>query len=259
MSINHADGAQRPTLRRVLDAVVLNRVVNDPRVRPWLGGKGELDLSSVAADPRNIALVCETGGFLLIKQEAGCYEVHSQFLPDTPDVVEMARAGFEYLFTATDCQEITSKVPLENKRAVGLARAVGLRERFRRPKAWPGPEGTLGDVSYQAISFDDWKARTPGLAEHGRWFHERLEQAKTQGGSPLPAHDDDDAHDRAVGASVLMFRATNTRKAVLTYNRWARLAGYQSIELLSEQPAIVDVRDAVIEVRGHDMEVILCR
>lgn len=56
-----------------------------------------------------------------------------------------------------------------------------------------------------------------------------------------------------------MIRAGQVAKGVQFYNRWASLAGYQSIAVLSVTPTILDVRDAVIEVRGGQMEVLQCR
>lgn len=246
-------------LRRTLDPAVFDRVANHPDVRPWLGGSGELSFAATLSDPANIALCCDAGGWLLTRHESGVYEAHSLFLPGTADVPAMAMAGFEYLFTATDCVEVVSKVPLANRPALGLANAVGLREKFRRPDAWPTPDGGACDVSYRALTLEGWSQRAAGLEAHGEWFHGQLEAAKAAAGSELPTHPHDPAHERAVGASVLMFRAGNVRKAVWAYNRWARLAGYRTIELLSELPAVVDVRDAIIEVRGESMEVLSCR
>mgnify|MGYP001578648080 FL=1 len=61
-----------------------------------------------------------------------------------------------------------------------------------------------------------------------------------------------------VGATVAMLRSGNARKAVVFYNAWARFAEYATVELLREQPIVLDVRDAVIEVRATEGEVLRC-
>jgi hypothetical protein len=243
-------------ISRTLDPTFLNRVVNDPTVRIWLGGTGEIDLTGIVTNPANICLQGEYGGFILIKHEPGIYESHSQFLPEGRgrEAVRLMRDGFRYLFTRTDCIEVQTKIPQANSAAVGLARLAGFDPIFSRKGVWDGD-----DVVYGSLTLDRWLARDGEIASYGRWFHDRLDAGKAEAGSERPSHEDEDCHDRAVGAAMLMCRAGNTRKAVWTYNRWARLAGYQTIELISEVPPVLDVRDAVVEVRGDDMEVLLCR
>lgn len=229
-------------MKRTLDGAFLSLVANDPCVRPWLGGEGPIDLGPVAEDPANVVLESETGGFVLQKLDAGLYEAHSIFLPKSREAPKLAQDGFRYMFTATDCLEIVSKVPANNRRAHGLARWCGLQETFRRARAWNGH-----DVSYRSLTFDRWKARDPELRGHGEWFHSLLDAAKARGGSNLPVHADDEAHDRAVGAAVLMIRAGNAAKAVWTYNRWAVFAGYSNIRMISQNPVLLDVGDAIVD------------
>jgi hypothetical protein len=232
---------------RTFDARFLNEVANHPDVRPWLLGEGPLDLTETLLDPRNIGLVFGGGGWLLHWQEPGVYEAHSMFLPGS-NATTFLKDGLRFLFTETDCLKIVTKVPDDNPRAKGLARAAGFREIFRS-----------GKVSCQELTFDRWKTMDDVIAEKGHWFHEKLEQIKRDAGSVLPVHDDDDSHDRAVGATALMCLANNAAKGVFTYNAWARLAGYQQIDLLSMTPPVIDVKDAIVQIRNGDMEVMLCR
>lgn len=248
-------------LNRTMDATRLNEVANHPDVRPCLGGVGPLDLSPILADPANVALANKHGGFVLVRQEVGIYEAHTMFLPESRGRAAIAAAeeGFRYLFTVTDCVEVQTQVPTSNAPAAGLASAVGFQPIFTRDNAWIGADGASEDIVYMSLTFDRWRARDNVIAAVGHDFHERLADAKSAAQSDLVTHPDDDAHDRAAGASMLMAQAGNARKAVWLYNRWARLAGYQSIELISETPAIIDVRDVVVEVKGESMEILLCR
>lgn len=240
-----------------MDATHLNMVANDPEVRPHIGGEGQLDLSDVLADPRNVALQNEHGGVVFLKQEDGRYELHTMFLRSGRgrQILEFASTSFRYMFTATDCTEIVTRVPEPNKAADSAARRTGFRPIFERRAAWA--DGSA--VRYFWLPFEDWRAQDDTLVAEGHAFHELVEQAKREKGSELPTHPDDEAHDRAAGAAFLMAKAGQPRKAVSTYNRWASLAGYAPLALLSESPPIIDIQDAVLGLRNGALEVLLCR
>jgi hypothetical protein len=248
-------------VKRTFDAAFLNRVANHPDVRPWIGGTGELDLSAVVAAPRNFALVTPAGGWVLAMHEPGTYELHTLMLPQGRGR-EHFRAGAEglrYMFAATDAREIVTRVPVNNRAAVFSARYFGFRERFRRKDAWRGSDGVAHDVSFQALTLEDWYVRDSGCLEAGEVFHAQIEVAKAACGSALPDHPEDFAHDQAAGAAALMIGAGNSRKGVWFYNRWAALAGYAPIAVLSETPLVIDAgANVIVEVREGRMEVLQC-
>ena len=248
-------------IRRTMDAAFLNSVVNHPEVRPWLGGDAPIDLGPALSDARNVALVSDLGGFFMEHREPGLYEVHTQFLPEGRGrhALKCVWEAMRYMFVQTDCTRLLTRIPVGNHRTLAFAAAVGWPKIFERKASCEMPNGSLSDVHYYAFDFDDWRARDKTLRGRGQWFHKRLESAKAAAGSVLPVHDDDHAHDAAVGASVLMMQAGNANKAAWLYNRWALHAGYAPIRLLNQSPVIVDVVDAVVEVRNGDMEVLLCR
>jgi hypothetical protein len=242
---------------RTMDPARLNAVANDPDVRPMLGGEGPVDLTPTIEDAANIALEFEHGGFVFHRLELGQYELHTLFLPQGrgQSVLLAAAEAFRYLFTATDCMEIVTRAPGSNRPADFMARRAGFEPIFTREKAWQ--DGSA--ITYFSLTFDNWRGRDPEIAAEGRVFHQTLEAAKSAAGSAREIHPDDDAHDRAAGAAVMMLKAGQHRKAVWTYSRWARLAGYEPVELVNEAPAIVDIRDAVITVRNGGLEVLKCR
>lgn len=231
-------------IRRTLDPAFLNTVANHPDVRPWLQGEGPLDLSSVIGNPANIALQAAQGGWVLQNLSPGVYEVHSMFLPEGRGsaVKKALAAALDYVFSATDCRQIVTRLPAGNVRAAALGKIAGFRPWF-------------GDR--HRIEIEDWAQASRACREAGEWFHEQLEAAKLAHGSALDVHADDPGHDRAVGAAVLMCRAGNPAKAVWHYNAWAAAAGYAPITLISVNPMVIDVVDAVLE--GPNMEVLLCR
>jgi hypothetical protein len=248
-------------IRRTLDARRLNAVANHPDVRPWIGGTGELDLTAIVADPANFALEAEHGGWVFVRHEAGTYELHTLFLPQGRGraCLRAWREAERFMFAATDAREIVTRVPANNAGAAFAARLCGFVERFTRAGAFRAPDGELVGVSYQARSIDAWWPTDAQALELGRVFHAQIETAKARADSALDVHDDDEAHDRAVGAACLMILSHNPRKGVWAYNRWARLAGYQAIALVAETPLLIDVRDAIVGVKDGNMEVIQCR
>lgn len=248
-------------LHRTQDAAHVNRILNDPTVRPGLGGEGPLDATQLLNLPTTIALFNDLGGFIATPLDADLYEIHTSFLPGgrSENLVPTTLEALRWLFTRTPAMQIVTKCPADNPGALGLARAIGGTQLFTRESAWPRPDGSFGEVTYMGLGFDGWKRKDPQIAIEGHRFHDELEAAKARHGSTLTVHPDDEAHDRAVGASFLMMQAGNPRKGVWTYNRWASFAGYQTIEILSETPLLVDVRDAVVSLENGAMEVLSCR
>jgi hypothetical protein len=223
-----------------------------------LGGEDAIDLIPAAMDPRNIFLTDNhEGGFAVMPLYEGHYECHTIFPPmvNPKIVVRQMREAMEYMFLHTDCECILTKVPDVNLGAVHLAKLGGFAEDFRREGAWAGGTG----VSYQKLPLDAWARTCSTVAEQGRMFHELLENTKKTQGSEKPEHPHDEAHDRAVGTAVAMIRLGNTIKGINHYNKWAIFAGYAQITLLSEQPVIVDVGDAVMGLRDGQLEVLQCR
>lgn len=253
-------------LRRTMDATFLNEVANHPDVRPYLGAPQvpTLDLTQIVQDPGNVVLVNEHGGWVLHPIMPTVYELHTMFLPEGRGRAYFAAAkeALRYVFAQTDCLEIVTKCPDDNGPARMAASLVGFRERFRRDGAWkawdqdPEAPPQVG-LSFQVFSVDDWFVRDKACLAAGREFHAALEEAKVAAGSELPVHPEDDAHDRAVGAAALMIKAGQTDKGVAFYNRWAIFAGYATIAAVSQ--GVVDVRDAIVEVRDGQMGVLLCR
>lgn len=243
-----------PGVRRTLNPFNLNTVANHPDVRPWLGGEGEIDLSALISDPRNFALEINGGAFLLIAKETGVYEAHSMFLPEARrHTVSAMRSTLEYMFIQTDMFRIVTQIPDDNPAAASLASKGGFKPWFRRE------DTLLGPSEFVMLELDSWVQDNASLEADGDWFHEQLLAAKFEAGSRLPEHPHDPAHERAVGAAVRMIKAGNVGKGVSTYNRCAVCAGYAPLAILSFNPVVIDVVDAVIGVRGDVMEVLTCR
>lgn len=234
-------------IRRTFDAVFLNRVANHPEVRPWLGlpEAGPLDFQPFLDDPSNIGIEADGGGWILASKGLGIYEIHSLFLPEGrgASFFRNAREMLRYVFTRTDCVEIWTQCPDDNLAARMAALKNGFREIARREGIWG--EDKVG-VSYQSLPIDQWIMRDAEALKAGRAFHDQL-------GEHL-SHPEDEAHDRAVGAALLMARAHNITKGVNVFNRLAALLGYAPIQAIAAD--IVATADSIIEIGPESIRVL---
>jgi len=135
------------------DAAFLNRVVNHPAVHPYvsMGLKGDLDITALVEDPRNVFLANEWGGFLLIAKGEFIYELHTQFLPGGRGKLayEAGRDGCAYMFTRTDCLRIDTYIQKGHKATERYARSVGFRQ-------WGETELHGHPCYYYVLTLKEW-------------------------------------------------------------------------------------------------------
>lgn len=240
-------------MQRTFSAVLFNDVANRPHVRPTMGGSGEIDLTHVINLPGNFAYTDGLGGFFFQRLFDGYYEVHTIYDPNETfrrpkALVHGAKAVVERMFLETDAVELATKVLPHSEGASWLSDIVGFSE------SW-----TKEGVSYRNLTLDAWARSCSTLEHRGRVFHEQLEAAKNAANSKLPTHHDDAVHDRMVGVAIAMVTAGNVAKGVDTYNKWAMFAGYAPVMMISAQPPVIDVVDAVVGFHNGEMEIALCR
>lgn len=237
---------------RKTDKALIEGIVTHPAVWPHVSEDTTpfFDASPYLDHP-NLALIVEGGCFLLRWHGFGRVEAHTNFLPTMRGrgALEQAREAMAYTFLATACHFLVTRVPQNNPAADWFTRAMGFRLRFERPDAWL-KDGRKNAVRYYELDVDDWIMQGRCVAA-GRDFHEKLQQR-------LPAHrshGEDHAHDCYVGALAQMIRAGSAEKGVFIYNRWARLAGYQEISIVSTDPLKIDIRDAILTIENGDFAV----
>lgn len=251
-----------PSVCREFSAENINRVINHPAVRPWVGAPAGqyVDVSPLVANLSNFLLMGQGGGVLFQCIEPGLYEAHTQFLPEFrgKGAVAVVNDALRYMFTRTDAVEIVTKVPAGNVGALGLVRAIHGQKLFDREKAWLTADG-LVDVSYYSLTIMAWVGKAEGLAQSGEWFHGKLEAAKSETAGAAPLHEDDATHDQYVGATVEMIAAGQVNKGVAFYSRWAKISGYGPIAVIATNPVVIDIGDAILAVRDDDFDILLCR
>ena len=106
----------------------------------------------------------------------------------------------------------------------------------------------------------EWSKIADNLVEAGKWFHKLLDIEYNRLGITLSVHDEDESHDRYVGAAIEMIRGGQVGKAIIFYNRWASLSDYKKIGLISVNPLIITIDECRLNIKKDSFEVIgLCR
>lgn len=262
MSMTAEKISNESVIRRHFTADSLNVVANDPSVYPWVCGgfKGYLDLTPLVRNRNNFLLMGEHGGMLFIQHQPGLYEIHTQVLPAGRGAwtVEMANEALHWMFTRTDAIELVSRVPKGNLGARALVKKMHGEFEFKRDKGWVINETPVSADVY-SWSIQNWMRWAPNLVERGHWFHKRLEKEYKKLNRRLPNHPDDEVHDRYVGAALDMLFAGNPHKGVVFYNRWAKMAGYAEIKIVTDNPLVLDIVDALLMFQGDDFWVMSIR
>ncbi len=248
-------------IKRHNTAHSLNEVVNHPSVLPWVKGgfKGDkLDLTPLVENDNNILLMGEHGGVFFVQHQPDLFEVHVSVLPAGRGqwTLNMVNEALQWVFTKTIATEITTRVPKGNLGALALVRSIHGCLQFTLPRGWIFNDKFV-PAGVWSLTVQDWQRTAPGLIERGQWFHDRLESEQKKLGNFEPNHPPDPIHDRYVGAAVETILAGQTRKGVILYSRWAAMAGYAPISMISD--TVLDIGTALISVRNKDFYILAPR
>ena len=165
------------------------------------------------------------------------------------------RDALAYMFTSTPCVELVTKVPIDNRAALGLARIAGFEKRFDGTCSWSSD--AKKEAGFYGLSLNAWALRSRDALRLGQWFHVALETLKTA--TQSTQHPEDKVHDHMVGATIAMLQSGLLWKAVSFYNQWASWAGYDVIAVLSEKPLVVEFDHMRIEIMCGRIEVLSCQ
>lgn len=247
-------------IQRHFTAHSINMVVNDPSVFDWVRGVGtaRLDVTPALQNHSNVLLMGEYGGVLFLKHQPGVYEAHTQVLPAGRGqwTLDMVNEALKWMFTSTDCVDIMTRVPKGNLAARALAKAIHGRCEFRVEKGWVKNDQII-PVDVFSLRIQDWMATAPGLEQYGEDFHDKLVEEYTKMGKDVPnIHPDDPVHDRYVGAAFLMVGNGQPHKGVLFYNRWAGIAGYAPISVVSDDPVVIDIQESLLAAKDGSFYVL---
>jgi hypothetical protein len=114
---------------QVFDAVRVNAVCNHPDVLPGLSlGRGEVDVSGLVADRRNLFFLGEHGGALFHRTGPGVYAAHDFFLPSGRGnwALRASREMLAHVF-AGGARLIWAETPVENRACRMFNRWLGFK------------------------------------------------------------------------------------------------------------------------------------
>lgn len=217
------------SLVRQTDAKALNAVCNDPAVRPWLGGQGELELSALVADSRNVVLLepGASGGCIFTFIEPGYYELHTQFTRKGRHLArKFVRQALFEMFLHTDCMELYTRVPEANSVARRFTESFGPALQAELPSL--GLDGSRTLVRLYRLSFAEW------------CLTERHELGRTSQAAGLPP-------DPYVGATLRMLFSVALVKGATLYTRYSMVAGFPPITVLTAVPPRIMLGSNVLE------------
>lgn len=129
---------------RQFNAGPLNRIANDPGVRPMMGGHGDMDFTAFLADRRNIALQADDGCAFFDWSGPGIYQMHTMWLAaargkKAKDLIEKMATE---MFDLHGARLIWAQTPAGHKPVRLLARLCGFKSQGM------GEHMQLGPVEY---------------------------------------------------------------------------------------------------------------
>jgi len=115
-----------------------NRIVHHPQVREWVMVENvDLDFRELAKDQRIFPIVGDPpiGAIVFGRVVTGVYEAHAAVLPQGRGewMADLSEAAIRYMFTATDCIEILTRVMQGHIAALALAKKLEFVEHWRCP------------------------------------------------------------------------------------------------------------------------------
>lgn len=250
---------QPMNIRRDFSANAVNAVLNNPEVRPWVAdmGEGAIDLTRAVANTNNILLMGEFGGCMFYRIMDGMYEVHTQVLPEGRGqwVKDFLMAVRHFIWTRTDAIEVTTRVPHGHEGAKRAAEFAGMTYEFTRPDCCRF-RGADTPVDIYSERIQDWTPKAPFLVDKGEWLHKQMVKEAKRVGIKEKPHDDDENHNRYVGAALEMMRGGQFQKAVAFYNRWAVASRHATIKLISVSPPTIQFDVGSLKFDGNKVEII---
>lgn len=147
-------------IERQISASLVNKIVNDPSVLPWVCGpvEGPLDLTEAIESGNYIALFGEYGGFLFWKVSDGIYDAHSAVLPEGRGkwALRAAHQALSWMFGEGAAAEIMMTVPKGNLAVRTLVRVLKAKPLGKIENGW-WLDGKSVDADVFSLTKADWE------------------------------------------------------------------------------------------------------
>jgi len=239
---------------RTLDGNIFNKIANHPDVRPFLGGNGPLDFTTFCEDIKNFCLLTDNGdgGYMVESMGNGFYKVHTLALKSARGrpMVDLMAEGFKYLFTATDCTELSTYVPDGSIAAKRFTELAKFKPTYRRENCYIMGDNTVG-LQFYTMTYQDWLLNSDECQITGQKFHQFIEANLDH-----ENHPEDEVHDKFVGATMMCCEEGNSVKGIALYNKWAALSGYEPAQILCLNPLTINIDTAILEQSKSGMDVL---
>ena len=125
------------TFARTFDMELVRTIMTHPEIYPWISDDGCPPAEEFQPQEHSAIWYVQAmdasetlGIFVLSPQGVACWEFHTVLLPSAwgKCAVAAMKAMFEWVWTNTPCRRLITNVPVNNRRARWIARAVGLTQ-----------------------------------------------------------------------------------------------------------------------------------
>jgi hypothetical protein len=103
----------------------LESIANSPRIRPYLGGTGEVRAGDTWAS--SIGLEWPDGGVVFMAAGDDVFDAHLVFDRGAHDTLHKCREALRHLFTRTRARKVTGNFPTNFRHVRRLVTALGMR------------------------------------------------------------------------------------------------------------------------------------
>jgi len=221
----------------------LNEIANNPAVYPFMVAEGKvIDFSNLFDD---IVVFMSDSGFISFSPIGKkTWAFHSAFLPEGrgKEARNLARFAALKMFSKTECEKLITQTHVTNPKA-SPPLSFGFRKWF-----------SSNEYQWYSLSIEDWAIKSPECKSLGELFHKKLDKLNHK------SHDDDETHDRFVGAAISMILNGQVKKGLAFYNVWAVCAGYAEAIIESDSPLKINTGDAVwlVDLKNQTWEIEKC-
>lgn len=131
---------------RSFDAGQLNDLLNNPAIRPTLGGEGALDGSALLADRRNVCLIADGGGAMFAWRGPGVFEIHVFLFARGRAAIDLICAMLSRMAANYGARHIWALIPMASRNVRWCARQCGMKS--LGPLTSPDGEQELFDMRF---------------------------------------------------------------------------------------------------------------
>ena len=251
-------------IKRTFDSDLVNSIIRHPDIFPLVKDDSfespeDFDCQSMIANSRNVVLSVlddkdtVVGVFIFIALNDTTFEVHTNLLSKCRKNNALAAAvkARDFMFTATPCSRLVTRVPEFNKPAFNFSKLNGFEVDFIREKSFSYNK-KLFNQTFLSLDIYSWmRIVAMKFQMLGEKFHSQLEKLKNETGIGEEVHDVDKPHDVTVGISLSMMLAGQISKSEYYFNEWASLAGYSGVKHLginNDNEHILDIGEAIISI-----------